>query len=29
MLNSLVGDLLERGMEARGRNAHFTLRRDA
>lgn len=26
LLNSLVGDLLERGAEARGRNAHFTLR---
>jgi ATP-dependent DNA helicase RecG len=29
VLNSLVGDLLERGAETRGRNAHFTLRRDA
>jgi ATP-dependent DNA helicase RecG len=29
LLNGLVGDLLERGTEARGRNAHFTLRRDA
>lgn len=26
VLNGLVGDLLERGTEARGRNAHFTLR---
>jgi ATP-dependent DNA helicase RecG len=27
VLNGLVGDLLNRGVEARGRNAHFTLRR--
>ena len=27
VLTSLVGDVLERGAEARGRNAHFTLRR--
>lgn len=27
VLNSLVGDLLERGAETRGRNAHFTLLR--
>jgi hypothetical protein len=29
VLTSLVGDLLERGAEVRGRNAHFTLRAGA